>query len=103
MTTTSGIDILSGFACDLLAEGTITDYNRVADECGELTLLRLDFADGTYAVAGAEYGEDGETIEGYTWTTWTPTEIEGIDDPLSTDGDTNLARFVKDMRVLAAT
>ena len=104
MTTTTGTDLIAAAAHGLLADEIITDYNRVADDCGSLTLVRLDFADGTYVVAGAEYADDGETVDGYTWTAWTPSDSDegpGVfpqDEPLSTDGGTDINDFAADMR-----
>lgn len=103
-TTTTGTDLIAAAAHGLLADEIITDYNRVADDCGCLTLVRLDFADGTYIVAGAEYADDGETVDGYSWTAWSPAdEGPGVlfpqeDQPLETDGGTDINRFAADMR-----
>lgn len=105
--TETGIDTLCQQAADMLADGTITDHNRAADDCGELTLIRVDFADGSFAIAGAEYSDDDgrdPLVVGYTWTHyWPRPSDEGCyGEPGKTDGGPDVTRFARDMRILAA-
>ena len=89
---------LETIAYTLRDEGTINDFCAFADDCGEATLLRINFADGTYVVAGIESDEDGEP-EGYTWTAYDV--IDGDDVAMNTGGGTDWEMFAKDMRTFA--
>lgn len=84
----------------LRSEGVITDYNTFADDCGEPTLLRIEFGDGTFIVAGIESDDDGEP-EGYTWTAYEHV-ADGDDSALNAGGGTDWDKFAADVRAFAA-
>jgi hypothetical protein len=97
--------VMESYAIALLEEGTITEWDWIPDsETGSLTLLKLGFADDTYVVASADYAGDGETVIGYTYSCYKNQHgvVDGPDEPLTTDGGTDLAEFPADMRLLAS-
>jgi hypothetical protein len=51
-----------------------------------------------------DYAGDGETVIGYTYSCYKNQHdvVDGPDEPLTTDGGTDLAEFPADMRLLAS-
>lgn len=94
--TTALIDV----ARQLEDEGVITGWDYVPDDCGYLSLIRLDFDDETYAIAGIESDINGNA-EGYTWTLYDGSLVDAPHAMITTDGGTDFTQFASDMRTQA--
>lgn len=79
-------------ALKLYAERVVDDIARVANDDGEEVLVRLDFANGDYMIAGEE-------VRGEAGFTYTLYDSEGED--YTTDGWPDLARLSDAVREIA--
>ena len=84
-------DLLWTIALGLNNDDQIADVSRCADECGQMTLVRIDGSDGSYVIAGLESDDDGE-VDGYTYTLYSSDgEI------VSTDGGSDVDMLGSDI------
>lgn len=95
----STADEVYRLALDLLDVDGVADVNLVADDCGVLTLVAVEFDDDACLIVGPE--DEG----GYTFTAYSGPDYDG--QPLAervcdTDGDTTLDSLADAIRRRAA-
>ena len=84
-------DMLWQTALDLHRGDEVSDVNQFADECGQMTLIKVDGFDGSYVIAGLE-SDDGGEVDGYTYTLYT---ADG--EIVSTDGGSDIDMLGSDI------
>ena len=84
-------DMLWQTALNLHRGDEVADVSQFADECGQMTLIKVDGFDGSYVIAGLE-SDDGGQVDGYTYTLYS---ADGL--IVSTDGGSDVDMLGSDI------
>lgn len=87
-------------AITLCDEPGVAEVCQWADDCGQRSLVRIDFTSGEIAVAGPEFDDDG-SVDGYTYALYGSEEDLARRESWTQDGGTDVRSFLPTFRDLA--